>query len=133
MKALLVLGLLIVLLATPATAFAWHQRDDQIQAPTRPGEIVQAAQANVALQRSAVPTATPAGGDREEKYCIYPRGGLAPDSGPWPCTQSPHIVGIRKVMTVCEGGHCFEATNFGRSLEVAGTNPPATQQPPQAP
>lgn len=51
--------------------------------------------------------------DREEFYCSYPRGGNAPDPGPYPCTQKPHWLGVRRVTTFCSGGKCAEVTNFG--------------------
>lgn len=44
----------------------------------------------------ATATVAPGGAAAEEnRKCIYPRGGLAPEVGPWPCSpKRPHLVEI---------------------------------------
>lgn len=67
--------------------------------------------------------------DREELYCSYPRGGLAPDVGPYPCTRKPHYVGVRRLTTFCYGDKCEELVNFG----VPPTAEPSAAPAPGAP
>lgn len=67
--------------------------------------------------------------DREEKYCIYPRGGVAPDVGPYPCTRSGHLVGVRQVSQACIAGHCADRVNFGRIPGPSLAAAPGRTQP----
>lgn len=62
------------------------------------------------------------------KTCIYARGGLAPDTGSWPCDPSrPHWVGIDR-RAVFSDGRSY--SNFGHASHG---NPSAEPAPIQAP